>query len=203
MKYLLKYSRGGELKYISHLDTLRVFERAFRRANLPVAFTEGFNPHPKFSIALPLALGHESQGELMELTLKKALPPGEIKDRLNSVLPYGFKVLEVKPYSDDRSLMARVSKVVYRIKVNLPRTELLARKEKLLAANPRIVKTTKRGEKQIDFWQAVEALEVQDDGIKVVIKVGENSLRPEEVAKTFLGYLPGDIEYIREEIILS
>ncbi|NYE57247.1 TIGR03936 family radical SAM-associated protein [Carboxydothermus ferrireducens] len=203
MKYLLKYSRGGELKYISHLDTMRVFERAFRRANLPMAFSEGFNPHPKFSIALPLALGHESQGELMELTLKQFLPPEEIKERLNSVLPSGFKVLEVKPYLDDKSLMSRVSKVVYRIKINLSNTELLARKEKLLTDKPRIVKNTKRGEKQIDFWQAVEALEVQENGIKVVIRVGENSLRPEEVAKIFLGYLPEDIEYIREEIILS
>ncbi|GAV21685.1 TIGR03936 family radical SAM-associated protein [Carboxydothermus pertinax] len=203
MKYLLKYSRGAELKYISHLDTIRVFERAFRRAGMPVAFSEGFNPHPKFSIALPLALGHESFGELMELTLNQNLAPVEVKQRLNEVLPKGLEVLEVKEYHDNKSLMSRVNKVVYRIKTNLLKEKLLEKKNRLLRESPQILKKTKRGEKRIDFWQAVDSLEVVEDSIRVVIRVGENSLRPEEVARALLGEDLDNINFIREEIILS
>lgn len=203
MKYMLKYSRGAELKFISHLDTIRVFERAFRRAGLPVAFSEGFNPHPRFSIALPLALGHESLGELMELTLNKNLTPIEVKNRLNEVLPDGLKILEVNEYLDQRTLMSRVSKVVYRILLNYPQDFLYAQKEKLLKQNPQILKKTKRGEKLVEFWQAVTLLEVVADGIRVVINVGEISLRPEEIAKAFLGDMPEEATYVREEIILS
>jgi len=203
MKYMLKYYRGAELKFISHLDTIRVFERAFRRAGLPVAFSEGFNPHPRFSIALPLALGHESLGELMELTLNKNLTPIEVKNRLNEVLPDGLKILEVNEYLDQRTLMSRVSKVVYRILLNYPQDFLYAQKEKLLKQNPQILKKTKRGEKLVEFWQAVTLLEVVADGIRVVINVGEISLRPEEIAKAFLGDMPEEATYVREEIILS
>ena len=203
MKYILKYTRGAELKFISHLDTIRVFERAFRRANLPVAFSEGFNPHPKFSIALPLALGHESLGELMELTLTQDLAPAEIKLKLNEVLPEGLKITEVKEYQDQRSLMSRVTGVVYQVLLNYPEEFLYHKKEILLKQNPQILKKTKRGEKLVEFWQAVLDLEVITGGIRVVINLGENSLRPEEIVKVFLGELPEEASYLREKIILS
>ena len=61
----LKFSRGEKLKYLSHLDLMRLWERALRRAGLPAAYSEGFSPHPRISLASPLAVGVTSRAELM------------------------------------------------------------------------------------------------------------------------------------------
>ncbi len=79
----LKFSRGEELKYISHLDLMRLWERALRRARIPIAYSEGFSPHPRLSLAAPLALGITSEAELIDIFLERRLAPG----LLTSALP--------------------------------------------------------------------------------------------------------------------
>jgi len=89
--------------YISHLDLMRLFQRAFKRAGLPLTHTQGFNPRPSVSIALPLSLGVESICELLDFDLEgEQLPGEEITARLNEALVDGVKVLSV--YDDGRKL---------------------------------------------------------------------------------------------------
>ena len=84
------------MKYISHLDLMRLFMRAMRRAELPLKMTEGFNPHPKFSIKRALKLGLESDKEEATVALKELVKPEEFKERLQKQLPEGIYIREAR-----------------------------------------------------------------------------------------------------------
>lgn len=88
----LLFSKTGRAKYISHLDLMRTFQRAFQRADLTIKHTEGFNPHPFISILLPLSLGFSSECEILEFQLLDSVSPDEVPGRLNAVLPEGISV---------------------------------------------------------------------------------------------------------------
>ncbi len=88
----LLFSKTGRAKYISHLDLMRTFQRAFQRADLTIKHTEGFNPHPFISILLPLSLGFSSQCEILEFQLLDSVSPDQVPARLNAVLPEGITV---------------------------------------------------------------------------------------------------------------
>ena len=87
------FSKRGRAKYISHLDLMRAMSRAVRRAGLPIWYTEGFNPHPYLSFALPLPLGQEGLREAMDLRLIEDMPLDEIARRFDGVLPEGIDIL--------------------------------------------------------------------------------------------------------------
>lgn len=90
------FEKTGNAAYISHLDLMRLFQRAFKRADLPLTHTKGFNPRPSVSIALPLSLGVESYCELLDFDLENVeIPNEEIKARLNECLISGVRVLDV------------------------------------------------------------------------------------------------------------
>ena len=89
------FEKTGHARYISHLDLMRVFQRAFKRAGLPLTHTQGFNPRPSVSIALPLSLGVESRCELLDFGLEVPLDCGEIREKLNASLVEGVFVREV------------------------------------------------------------------------------------------------------------
>ena len=99
----LLFEKTGNAVWISHLDLMRLFQRAFKRADLPLTHTQGFNPRPSVSIALPLSVGVESCCELLDFDLDgETVPADEIQLRLNDVLVDGVRVLEV--YADGRKL---------------------------------------------------------------------------------------------------
>jgi hypothetical protein len=91
----ITFSRGDEMKYITHLDMMRFWERALRRAGLPVAYSEGFSPHPQIQIAAPLAVGTTSDGELMDVFMSEAVAPRRVIADLSSQLPEGVAVRSV------------------------------------------------------------------------------------------------------------
>ena len=92
----LLFEKRGNAVWISHLDLMRVFQRAFKRAGLPLTHTQGFNPRPSVSIALPLSVGIESRCELLDFDLDgEPIPEEEIKRRLNEKLVEGVRVLDV------------------------------------------------------------------------------------------------------------
>ncbi|MFC1993716.1 TIGR03936 family radical SAM-associated protein [Chloroflexota bacterium] len=90
----LTFSRGEEVKYISHLDLMRLWERALRRADLPLAYSQGFSPHPRLSLAAPLAIGVTSSAELMDIFLERLVSPHFIFKTLRGQLPKGIDLLE-------------------------------------------------------------------------------------------------------------
>jgi radical SAM-linked protein len=114
----LKFSRGEQLKYLSHLDLMRLWERALRRAGLPAAYSEGFSPHPKISLASPLAVGVTSCAELMDVFLNRTVSPGIFMKKVAPQLPQGIEVLEVLPVNvQSPSLQSRLRQAEYLVEL--------------------------------------------------------------------------------------
>ena len=93
----LLFTKIGRARYISHLDLMRTFQRAFARAKIPIRHTEGFNPHPFVSIALPLSVGYSSRCEILEFGLLDGTSHEEVPDRLTAVMPEGIVVRQCYP----------------------------------------------------------------------------------------------------------
>ena len=93
MRVMLKYKRNGSARFLSHLDMQRMFGRALRRSELPVAFSSGFNPHIIMSFASPLSVGYETEGDYLEIKMAQEIPSSEILERLSSVMPCGIEVI--------------------------------------------------------------------------------------------------------------
>jgi radical SAM-linked protein len=92
---LITYSKGQEIRFISHLDHIRALERAIRRADLPIAYSQGFNPRMKISYkSKALKVGETSNECQAELSFIKPIEPREVKERLNNTLPKGFSIIE-------------------------------------------------------------------------------------------------------------
>ena len=89
------FAKKGEMKFISHLDLMRLFMRALRRARLPIKMTEGFSPHPKISLKRALKLGVESENEEATFVLREPIPLEDFKQRLQRQLPEGIVVKDV------------------------------------------------------------------------------------------------------------
>ena len=107
-----------ELKFISHLDIMRLWQRAFNRAGIPLAYSEGFNPHPRMSLAVPLALGITSEAEFMDIVTAREVSPHWFTATLDRVLPSGIKILQVYPIPlTQPSLQSQVAYAEYRVEV--------------------------------------------------------------------------------------
>lgn len=118
MRIMLRFSKEGPLRWISHLDTMRTFQKALRRAAIPVALSQGFNPHQKLSLAAPLSVGVASRGEYLDLELKQEMAAEEIRTRLNGVLPAEMRILAAKELDGKApSLMAAVQLSRYRLRL--------------------------------------------------------------------------------------
>lgn len=96
MRIRVIFGRGERLRYISHLDILRAWERALRRADLPLAYSQGFTPHPRIAFASPLPLGFLAEAEIMEVTLDARLPLQEFRERLAAQTTADMPVLSVE-----------------------------------------------------------------------------------------------------------
>jgi len=96
MKLEITFCKKGGLRYISHLDIVRLFQRAVRRAGLPVTISKGFTPHYRIGFSDALKLGLESESEKAVFTMDAWMDPDELKNRINEKLPEGIKVMECK-----------------------------------------------------------------------------------------------------------
>jgi radical SAM-linked protein len=132
----VKFRRGRELKFISHLDLMRLWIRALRRARISVMYSEGFSPHPKISLAAPLSVGITGEGEFMDLVVSKPTTPHWFMTTMNHQLPPGVEILEVYAISPSvPSLQSQVSTAQYRVEVTTDKTrqEIETDIQKLLA----------------------------------------------------------------------
>ncbi|MBI2850491.1 MAG: DUF2344 domain-containing protein [Chloroflexi bacterium] len=119
----IRFGRGEETKFISHLDVIRLWERALRRAQIPLAYSEGFHPHPKMSLAVPLAVGVTSEAELMDIFVSRPVSPHWFTDALNQQLPPGIKILGIYQTGLNLpSLQSQVRYADYRVQIETPET---------------------------------------------------------------------------------
>ena len=114
----IRFSKHGAMKYLGHLDLLRFFQKAIKRASLPVAVSHGFSPHQLLSFAMPLSVGLTSEGEYFDMELDENKEPDitsdEIIKRLSNAMVDGIGIISVKPLSkDEKNVMASVSEASY------------------------------------------------------------------------------------------
>ncbi|MBR2471211.1 MAG: TIGR03936 family radical SAM-associated protein, partial [Clostridia bacterium] len=95
-KYIVKFFKDEKVKYVSHLDTVRMFGRTMRRAGITMSMSQGFNPHPIMTFANPIGIGISSTCELALIGVDEEISPKELATTLNEHLPSGFKVLAAK-----------------------------------------------------------------------------------------------------------
>ena len=197
--YYMRYEKTENAKYVSHLDFVRMFGRAMRRAHLPIAYSEGFNPHPLLGFALPLSVGYTSQCEILEITLTQEIPCDEIMQRLNTVLPGGVQINEVFEGKSRMKKLDIARYAVYPEKTPAGIAEFLAMDEIL------IEKKTKSGVKECDIRGDIKDIKVTLGKIEMVLSAGSRAnLKPEVVInamnKYISGYSSGDCRYHRVEI---
>jgi radical SAM-linked protein len=115
----IKFSRGPEVKFISHLDIIRLWQRAFNRAGIEIAYSTGFTPHPRISLAAPLPLGVTSEAELMDMFCVKGVAPHYFVSAVNQQMPPGMTADKVYPIAPDLpSLQSQISQAEYRVEVD-------------------------------------------------------------------------------------
>ena len=165
------FEKTSNAIWISHLDLMRVFQRAFRRAELPLTHSQGFNPRPSVSIALPLSVGIESQCELLDFTLDgEAVPCDEIKHRLNKKLTDGIVVREV--YDDGRKLRELVflhSTVTLEYDGGVPQNATTIIRDLFTGDSLIVPKKTKNGIQDQDLIPMIDSIEVRQAGEKEIV----------------------------------
>jgi len=120
----LRFCRGQELKFISHLDIMRLWQRAFHRAGVALAYSEGFNPRPRLSLAAPLPIGVTSEAELMDVFCNRLVSPHFLIGALSQQLPPGIEILQVHQVAlTQPSLQSLVSYAEYRVEVATEKDE--------------------------------------------------------------------------------
>ena len=150
MKLRLRFKKEGLARFISHLDLMRTFERAFRRAELPIAFSQGFNPRPKMTFASALSVGISSSSEYLDVEFSEDVSASDVALKLNPALPEGIKVTDVKMADEAISLsMLNGAKYVVRLALNEVDLEELKKSTKGLLEQKEIIieKRTKSGKK--------------------------------------------------------
>jgi radical SAM-linked protein len=116
------FSRGEEVKYLSHLDLMRLWERALRRADVPLAYSQGFSPHPRISIAAPLPIGVTSSSELMDILFNKRFSPYYFMKAVGEQLPRGIGLVGVEQVATQLpSLQSQVRKAEYCVELETDR----------------------------------------------------------------------------------
>lgn len=192
--YILKYSRDNRVKYISHLDFVRLFHRAVRRADIPFVFSHGFNPHPVMTVAQPLSVGVTSDCEYMKVGFDGNFDEVEICRRLNDVLPPGYEIKAAKMVNGKEIDLTKINRAEYLIEAEYEGRadieEFLANKELV------VMKKTKSGEKESDIRPYIYDISIvsEKEGIiklDMTISVGSvYNLKPETVLKAMEKYLP-------------
>ncbi|MGY2874223.1 radical SAM-linked protein [Marmoricola sp. URHA0025 HA25] len=189
----IRYAKRGRLRFTSHRDFSRAFERALFRARVPMAYSSGFNPHPRISYAGASPTGAASEAEYLEIGLSEAVEPEALRRELDASLPEGLDLLEVV-VSAGGSLAERLEASLWEVTVSGVDPEVLAAGVERLLATPEIPveRMTKKGLRTFDARAAIVSLGTRAVGasenggetcaiLAVVLRHGTPSVRPDDV----------------------
>lgn len=183
MRIRITFSKQGALRYTGHLDLHRLWERAARRAELPLAYSQGFHPQPKLNLAAALPLGFSSRCEVLDMRLERDIPLDDLRGTLQRTLPEGIQVLSVEQV-EERAPALQTQVVSAEYVAILPESvdgsELKRRIDSVMEAES--ILRTRRG-KEYDLRPLIENLEEPLEGkihMKLTAREGATG-RPEEV----------------------
>ena len=151
MKKRVYFDKYGEMKFISHLDLLRFFERLFNKAEIPVKYSEGFHPRPKMSFGSPISLGTEAYNEIMDFETDAEIYNEEVVKRLNESPVLGFKVHKVEEVPRKSSIMEEFTNMLYTVEgsqEDMDKLEKLFNRNEILEVREKKGKTVTRNLKE-------------------------------------------------------
>lgn len=201
MKVRVKFSKTGTVKFIGHLDTMRYFQKALRRAQLPVAYSAGFNPHIIMSFAAPLGVGTTSLGEYFDMELVEDIPTNVIVEKLDASMAEGFHVLSARKVEDGKAskAMSLVAAADYYVEFREGKEPCKNWQEKLeefYALNTILVtKKTKKSEREIDIRPFIYEMKQMDNGVFLKLaSASANYTKPELVMDSFVTWMGKEIQ---------
>ena len=210
MKYRIKFSKSGSMIFIGHLDMMRYFQKAIRRAEIPIAYSTGFSPHQIMSFAAPLGVGLYSNGEYLDIELTEKAPTEPMCRRLNDTMAEGVRILSVRALPDEAgNAMASVAAAGYTIKLrpgHEPSFSFGSRFDDFMAQETiPYEKETKKSKKLLDLKEGLFDYKVLEESIYLLLDASSSgNLKPSMIMEayySFMGERPGEMDFIvtREE----
>lgn len=219
-KYVMTFSKTGTICYTSHLDLMRMFKRAFKKAGIKLAYSQGFNPHPKMGFAQPLSLGYEGLNELMEFETVEDYEPEGLRKTLEALMPEGIDISGCDRLEGmKKTLAAQTDAAEYVIIMPLGKPVEMTGEEirDSYLGQDRII-TLKRQKKkkepvQVDIKPMIRQLDIRQEGDSLIVTAVLDSgsisnLSPELVITTLQEHLNleidrSDMEITRRKIIFQ
>ena len=212
VRYVIKFTKESSIKFISHLDLMRTIQRVIRRADLPMEYSKGFNPHMAMSIAQPLSVGVYSDAEYMDIVLVEELSEEEVINRLNAKTASGIKFLNAKKvvnFEGQKKVpqsMALVDAARFTIKMICKDANIVEEKMKALEKESQwtTIKKSKKGEKEVNLKTMIKEMKywINNDELIINIVVSSGSrehLSPDLVAN----YIKNNIPEIEEDAFVD
>lgn len=212
VRYVIKFTKESSIKFISHLDLMRTIQRVIRRADLPMEYSKGFNPHMAMSIAQPLSVGVYSDAEYMDIVLVEELSEEEVINRLNAKTASGIKFLNAKKVVNVEGQkkvpqsMALVDAARFTIKMICKDANIVEEKMKALEKESQwtTIKKSKKGEKEVNLKTMIKKMKywINNDELIINIVVSSGSrehLSPDLVAN----YIKNNIPEIEEDAFVD
>jgi radical SAM-linked protein len=184
---LVRYAKRGKMRFASHLDVARAFERGVRRAGLPIAYSAGFTPHPKISYAGGAPTGVASEAEYLSLTLTSRTEAGAVRDRLNAALPDGIDVIAVTEQDSGGLPASRLTASEWQVALpGLRPDDVVPVVQKFLALTEAPVeRLTSKGMRRMDARAAVVSLDAHDTeagtALRMTVRHTAPAVRPDDV----------------------
>lgn len=201
MRAMIRFGKQPRLRFISHLDLQRFFQRALNRTGLPIAWTQGFNPHPILSFGSALALGWTSEYEILDVKLSAPMGRRRTEDAMRAALPVDLPVLEVRMVDDRHPApMAMVRASDYEITLSgetaaatLHAAEEFLRRESVMA-----VRKTKSGEREVDIRPMALLLEREGDVLSARLMLTEkDTLKPDLLVRALAEIAGAEVPEMR------
>ena len=192
MKVRIKFRKQGVMKFIGHLDVMRYFQKAIRRADIDIAYTEGFSPHMILSFASPLGVGLTSNGEYADIVIRTPISSEEAVKRLNAVMVEGMEIVSFRQIPDGKAsnAMSLVAEADYTVSFREgmapegdweDQIQEFYKKDQIL-----ITKKTKKSEKEMDLKPLIYQLKAENGQIFMSLSAGStDNVKPELVMEAF------------------
>lgn len=195
MKARIKFRKYGALRFIGHLDVMRFFQKVMRRAEIPIAFTGGYSPHMIMSFASPLGIGLSSDGEYFDIELIEPVESEDAVRRMNEACVEGIEVVSIRQIAEEKKMtgMTILAGADYLVSIKeeaLPDGWQDQFRIFMEQSEIRIVKQTKRSEKEVDIRSMIWKWEIRGDKIYLQVASGSvQNLKPDLVMEAFVRFL--------------
>lgn len=204
----IKFVRGEEVKYISHLDLMNVFERALRRAKIPIYYSQGFNPHPHLVFGLPLSVGTTSETEYADFELAEYMEPSLFTNKLNNELPIGLKIIDTREKHSKSNIMASISMASYKISVITEAktgNDLIQKRIEVFMSKSSIIvkKQTKNSLKDIDIKPMIHKLDIVEIDDKHYNELPKSDSECESVLYLNMLLSAGSVANLKPELLVT